>query len=130
VTPTTHFFPGSDALGAFRARQLLAALQALHPRIIGLAARFVHVVHADAPLAPSVLQQLAALLEYGEPYAGPDSGELVVVTPRLGTVSPWASKATDIAHNCGLAVHRIERIAQGLRMRPSFKTGKSTSPMK
>ena len=120
MTPTTHFFPGSDALGAFRARQLLAALQALHPRIIGLAARFVHVVHADAPLAPSVLQQLAALLEYGEPYAGPDSGELVVVTPRLGTVSPWASKATDIAHNCGLAVHRIERITE---YRVTLKSG-------
>ncbi|MBP6852995.1 MAG: phosphoribosylformylglycinamidine synthase, partial [Rhodoferax sp.] len=112
MTPTTHFFPGSDALGAFRARQLLPALQALHPRITGLAARFVHVVQADTALAPAVLQQLAALLEYGEPYAGPAEGPLVVVTPRLGTVSPWASKATDIAHNCGLAVHRIERITE------------------
>jgi len=43
-----------------------------------------------------------------------------VVTPRLGTVSPWASKATDIAHNCALDVHRIERIVEyriGLRSR-------------
>ncbi len=36
----------------------------------------------------------------------------MVVTPRLGTVSPWASKATDIAHNCGLALRRVERVTQ------------------
>ena len=35
-----------------------------------------------------------------------------MVAPRLGTVSPWASKATDIAHNCGLGVHRIERLVE------------------
>jgi phosphoribosylformylglycinamidine synthase len=36
----------------------------------------------------------------------------VIVTPRLGTVSPWASKATDIAHNCGLAMRRVERVVE------------------
>ncbi len=41
-----------------------------------------------------------------------DEGQLVVVMPRLGTVSPWASKASDIAHNCGLAVHRVERVTE------------------
>ena len=55
---------------------------------------------------------LAALLRYGDAYAGPTDGALVVVTPRLGTVSPWASKATDIAHNCGLAIHRVERVTE------------------
>ncbi len=57
-------------------------------------------------------QRLAALLTYGEPYAGPAEGPAIVVTPRLGTVSPWASKATDIAHNCGLAIHRVERVTE------------------
>ena len=38
--------------------------------------------------------------------------QLVVVMPRLGTVSPWASKATDIAHNCGLPVQRVERVTE------------------
>ncbi len=112
MTPTTYFFAGSNALGQFRARQLLPKLQAVHPKIKGVAARFVHVVHADTPLDVPVQAQLAALLDYGDPYDGPDEGVLVVVTPRLGTVSPWASKATDIAHNCGLAVHRIERTTE------------------
>jgi phosphoribosylformylglycinamidine synthase len=112
VTPTTHFFAGSHALGAFRARQLLPALQAVHPRISGVAARHVHVVRTLEPLDAPARQRLAALLDYGDPYDGPQTGELVVVMPRLGTVSPWASKATDIAHNCGLAVQRIERITE------------------
>jgi phosphoribosylformylglycinamidine synthase len=121
VTPTTYFFAGSDALGPFRAQQLLPRLQALHPRITGLAARFVHLVQADAAaLAGAVPAQLAALLAYGDPYDGPTDGVVVVVTPRLGTVSPWASKATDIARNCGLAVHRIERITE---YRITLRTG-------
>ena len=67
---------------------------------------------AAAPNRAALQQQLAALLNYGEPYAGPSDGLLIVVTPRFGTVSPWASKATDIAHNCGLAVHRVERVVE------------------
>jgi phosphoribosylformylglycinamidine synthase len=52
---------------------------------------------------------LERLLDYGAP-AGESIGEPVLVVPRLGTVSPWSSKATDIARNCGLArVRRIER---------------------
>ena len=112
MTPSIHFLAGGNALGHFRARQLLPKLQAVHPKIKGLSARFVHVVHADAGLPAPALAQLAALLDYGEPVEGAEDGVLVVVTPRLGTVSPWASKATDIAHNCGLAVHRIERITE------------------
>ena len=39
-----------------------------------------------------------------------NTGSLLLVTPRLGTISPWSSKATDIARNCGFAaVKRIER---------------------
>ena len=103
-------FEGGNALSPFRVRQLLPALQAIEPRISGLAARFVHLVAtADVP-TPALQAQLAALLQYGEPYDGGSDGVLLVVTPRFGTVSPWASKATDIAHNCGLAVQRVERV--------------------
>ncbi len=111
---------GGNALTAFRARQLLPELAAIHPKICGIAARFVHLVAQDA--APDAAQRtrLAALLAYGDPYAGPTDGPALYVTPRLGTVSPWASKATDIAHNCGLAVRRIERITE---YRISLKSG-------
>ncbi|MCZ4314895.1 phosphoribosylformylglycinamidine synthase [Comamonadaceae bacterium G21597-S1] len=119
MTQTITPFEGGNALGPFRAQQLLARLQAVSDRIVRLDARHVHLVWSDQTLQDPLPVQLAALLQYGEPYAGATEGPLVVVTPRLGTVSPWASKATDIAHNCGLEqVHRIERIVEyriGLR---------------
>jgi len=105
-------FEGGNALSAFRAQALLARLQALEPRVASVHARHVHWVWSAAPLGPEARERLAALLRYGEPYAGARDGALVVVAPRLGTVSPWASKATDIAHNCGLEVKRIERVTE------------------
>ena len=109
--PLVHLV-GGNALSGFRAAALLSRLQALNPRIAGLAARHVHWVASDAALSPAETDKLAGLLRYGEPAAGTDGGALFVVAPRLGTVSPWASKATDIAHNCGLAVRRIERVTE------------------
>ncbi len=104
---------GGNALSPFRAHQLQPALEAIHPKIAGIAARFVHLVATDAPPTPAQHERLAALLTYGDPYQGPGpEGAAIIVTPRLGTVSPWASKATDIARNCGLALRRIERATE------------------
>ncbi|HNM40948.1 MAG TPA: phosphoribosylformylglycinamidine synthase, partial [Giesbergeria sp.] len=118
---------GGNALSPFRAQQLQPALEAIHPKIAAIAARFVHLVATDAPPTPEQHQRLAALLTYGDPYQGPLDGAAIVVTPRLGTVSPWASKATDIARNCGLQVRRVERAVEyrvqmqhGLLSRPTL----------
>ena len=105
-------FEGGNALSAFRAPALLDKLQAISPRISAVHARHVHWVWLEQPLDDAARDKLAALLQYGDPYTGADEGELVVVMPRLGTVSPWASKATDIAHNCGLAIRRVERVTE------------------
>ncbi|WP_313077161.1 phosphoribosylformylglycinamidine synthase [Melaminivora sp.] len=105
-------FEGGNALTPFRVQQMLPALAAIHPKITGLAARHVHLVAQDEAPDAVARNRLGALLSYGEPYAGAGDGPVLYVTPRLGTVSPWASKATDIAHNCGLAVRRIERITE------------------
>ncbi|MGH8335291.1 MAG: phosphoribosylformylglycinamidine synthase, partial [Gammaproteobacteria bacterium] len=111
-------FEGGNALSDFRARQLLPQLQAIHDRISTITARFVHLVACAEPPSDALRAQLTALLTYGEPYTGSSvtaadaGGPLIVVTPRFGTVSPWASKATDIAHNCALPVKRIERVTE------------------
>ncbi len=105
-------FEGGNALSAFRAQALLPRLQAVSPRIAGVHARHVHWVWSEAPLDAAATDKVQALLRYGDAYTGPADGTLIVVVPRLGTVSPWASKATDIAHNCGLAIKRVERVTE------------------
>jgi phosphoribosylformylglycinamidine synthase len=103
---------GGNALSGFRAAALLPRLRTIRPDIRGIHARHVHCVGTEAPLAPEMLERVRALLNYGDPYRGPTTGTLILVAPRLGTVSPWASKATDIAHNCGLPVRRVERVTE------------------
>ncbi|WP_177340772.1 phosphoribosylformylglycinamidine synthase [Comamonas thiooxydans] len=105
-------FEGGNALSSFRAQQLLTDLVAIHPKITGVSARFVHLVATEGAVAPALQERLSALLTYGDPYKGSVEGLAFIVTPRLGTISPWASKATDIARNCGLNVFRVERMTE------------------
>jgi phosphoribosylformylglycinamidine synthase len=96
---------GASALSSFRIDKLLERLRPLGCQAV--AAEFRYFVELSAPLAADDLTFLTELL-----HAGPHQPEpvAILVTPRLGTVSPWSSKATDIARNCGLAaVKRIER---------------------
>ena len=122
-------FEGASALGQFRLQQLLPVLQAACDRVAGLWARHVHLVTSAQPLTPQLTRRLQSLLHYGAALPDSAADALVVVTPRLGTVSPWASKATDIAHNCGLEVTRVERITEyGLVLRRSLFGREPLSP--
>jgi phosphoribosylformylglycinamidine synthase len=101
--------PGSLALSAFRQNRLLRDLQALMPAVKGLEARFLHLVDGDVA-EEEERRHLESLLQYGDAFTGHGQGVLFLVVPRPGTISPWSSKATDIARNCGLVgVRRIER---------------------
>src|SRR5215813_1663312 len=108
--------PGRRALSEFRLNKLLQ--QATHhlPRLTGIDTQYWHFVKLARTLSGEEMATLHALLTYGAaPVAGlgghdEAAGERLLVVPRLGTISPWASKATDIARQCGLmAVERIER---------------------
>ncbi len=102
--------PGAIALSPFRVEKLLAALPRPLAEAITVDTRFVHFVAVSAALDGAQTQVLEKLLTYGTPARGEPKGALLLVLPRFGTVSPWSSKATDIARNCGLAkVVRIER---------------------
>ena len=104
---------GSAALSEFRIAKLLERLRSLEAAVTGLTAHFVHHVDLERALSAAETLVLQQLLTYGprDPRIGRhDSGETLEVLPRTGTISPWSSKATDIAHVCGLAsVRRIER---------------------
>jgi phosphoribosylformylglycinamidine synthase len=103
--------PGPPAFSPARLEKRLARLRQQHPGLTGASADFVHVLDVERPLTEAELKTLTQLLTYG-PRAErtPVTGQTFVVVPRLGTRSPWSSKATDIAHNCGLTmVRRLER---------------------
>jgi phosphoribosylformylglycinamidine synthase len=102
---------GARALSDFRLAKLLTLLQRAEPRVRGVRAEFRHFVELQHVPGPQDEALLARLLRYGAPPQEPGRGDtLYLVVPRIGTVSPWSSKATDIARNCGLPqVARIER---------------------
>jgi len=102
---------GAPSLSAFRRKKLLSTLQQVVPSTVSVYAEFVHFAELTQPLSESAVETLQALLTYG-PREEKTSikGQLILVVPRPGTISPWSSKATDIAHNCGLdQVVRVER---------------------
>jgi phosphoribosylformylglycinamidine synthase len=108
--------PGSQALSQFRLIRLLARLEAVEASVAAVGAQYLHFVQAEPALAPLERARLAQLLDDGgtAPPAAPSDAEAPVwqclVVPRFGTISPWSSKATDIAQVCGLgSVRRIER---------------------
>ena len=82
------YFEGGNALSSFRAAALLGALQRACSRVMAVHARYVHWVWSDQALVRAEVDKLEGLLRYGGPYAGPLDGALLVVSPRLGTVSP------------------------------------------
>ncbi|RTZ47810.1 phosphoribosylformylglycinamidine synthase [Candidimonas sp. SYP-B2681] len=104
---------GSSVLSSFRRERLLQRFAELDLPVADINGRFEHYVWSDAQLSSADQTRLEQLLDYGSMVPAEKEGKnslVLRVFPRLGTVSPWASKASDIAHNCGLpAVRRIER---------------------
>ena len=104
---------GAPALSAFRHGKLLAQLTDKVPAVRGLYAEFAHFAEVSGTLGADEQQVLARLLKYGPsvPVQEP-AGRLFLVIPRFGTISPWSSKASDIARNCG--IDKIQRLERGI----------------
>jgi len=108
---------GAPALSEFRLQKLTQRIATLHPDLQLLRTEFVHFAELRRPLAAARENLLASLLAYGPQLstAGaimPADATLLLVIPRPGTISPWSSKATEIAHSCGL--DEIERLERGV----------------
>jgi phosphoribosylformylglycinamidine synthase len=103
--------PGAPALSDFRIEKLLQQMQQDELPVDGVYAEYVHFVDLKGELSESQRGVLEKLLTYGPKIKeGKKNGILKLVTPRVGTISPWSSKATDIVRNCGLdTVARVER---------------------
>ena len=106
--------PGSSALSDARFQLLAADVLALDEGWTLREAVHAYAVDVD-PTQALDTDRLAALLQPGtasvvDPQCLSRPGQRIV-SPRFGTISPWSSKATDIAHNCGFgALRRIERL--------------------
>ena len=111
---------GSTALSSFRIDKYLESVQSIAPDVESLHTEFIHFVHISEQLTPAEMACLENLLTYGTRTSGtPEGASLLLVTPRPGTISPWSSKATDIAHNCGL--DKIIRLERGTAWYLQFK---------
>lgn len=106
-----EFLCGSSALSDFRLNQLLAQCKSFNLPVTALSTEFVHFFTVSNKLTQSEKHTLQQLLHYGPVLLDTNKeGMQLIVTPRIGTLSPWSSKATEIAHNCGLTnIKRIER---------------------
>jgi phosphoribosylformylglycinamidine synthase len=118
--------PGGPALSSFRSEKLLVRAREVVPDLEIIHAEFWHFVDLEQQLDDRDRATLERLLDDGivSPPV-PEAAQLFLVVPRLGTISPWASKATDIAHNCGL--ERIHRIERGIAYRLRLKDGRAIS---
>lgn len=102
---------GAPALSEFNQTKLIAKLGQSGVRVKNLYSEYVHLVDSQGDLSKQQIEILEKLLTYGPArQAQTPSGTFFLITPRPGTISPWSSKATDIAHNCSLKnINRIER---------------------
>ncbi|MDA0705308.1 MAG: phosphoribosylformylglycinamidine synthase [Proteobacteria bacterium] len=112
---------GQPALSDFRLAKLLETLQQAEPRVQSVAARYCYFVALQSDLTADHRQRLNALLLSGDQVGNLGKGATTVyVLPRPGTISPWSSKATDIAHACKL--HSVIRVERGICYGLQFKT--------
>ncbi|MDP1708563.1 MAG: phosphoribosylformylglycinamidine synthase [Gammaproteobacteria bacterium] len=103
---------GPQALSGFRLEKLRASVRAVVPGPATVSADFIHFVDLARELTRAEHAQLEKILSYGSAGTQTPPGAPLLVVPRLGTRSPWSSKATDIAHICGL--HQVRRIERGV----------------
>jgi phosphoribosylformylglycinamidine synthase len=105
---------GSSMLSDFNKQKLIKQLKQQSISVSDICAHYVHFVDTNKDLSSEQHQTLNSLLTYGPKSTASkpptDENLAVLIGPRAGTISPWSSKATNIAINCGLgAINRIER---------------------
>ncbi|MGD8235362.1 MAG: phosphoribosylformylglycinamidine synthase, partial [Chromatiales bacterium] len=121
-----QIFHGAPALSSFRLQRLAEALKRDIGHQVDVRAHFIHFVEYAGKASGKDLELLGRVLTYGPPAETEAVSEegLLIVAPRAGTISPWSTKATDIAHNCGLGI--VQRIERGVAYNMTHK-GKGLS---
>ena len=111
---------GGPAYSEFRKEKLLEKLQTVNPQIKDIHSEYLHIVWCEKKIAASEKDTLEKILHYGPKAQALDFKDNSIITiPRPGTISPWASRATDIANHCGL--HDIKRIERAVAVHIELK---------
>ncbi len=104
---------GAPALSEFRLNRLTRNLATRLGQEVELYAEFMHFAELEQPLDADELEVLERVLRYGPSLPGHEpSGTMLLLLPRPGTISPWSSRATDIAQHCGL--NKVKRLERGV----------------
>ncbi len=113
---------GGPAYSKFRKEKLLEKLQTVNPQIKDIHSEYLHIVWCEKKIAASEKDTLEKILHYGPKAQVLDFKDNAIITiPRPGTISPWASRATDIANHCGL--YDIKRIERAVAVYIELKNG-------
>ncbi|QLE79418.1 phosphoribosylformylglycinamidine synthase [Francisella sp. Scap27] len=104
-------FEGLSALSPFKKEQVLADAKKITSKVESISAQYIHIVETDEELSAKQEDVIKSLLDYNKEYGATTlKGFTFITAPRVGTISPWSSKATDIIQNTGIyAVKRVER---------------------
>jgi phosphoribosylformylglycinamidine synthase len=120
IMPLVSHLPGPSALSPFRVAKLQQSLSSVIPSLETISATYWHFAEMLREPTPSEKNVLEKILTYGHP-AEKTAAEVFIVLPRFGTISPWSSKASDIAKHCGLEV--INRLERGVAYYVSKRDG-------
>ncbi|MEY8703174.1 phosphoribosylformylglycinamidine synthase, partial [Francisella philomiragia] len=106
-----RIFEGLSALSPFKREKILADAKKISNKVESIYAQYIHVVELGAELDSEQENIVKSLLNYNREYGlAEPKGHTFITAPRVGTISPWSSKATDIIRNTGInAVKRVER---------------------
>ena len=120
---------GAPALSEFRVNKLLDECKKIGLKVDSIYAEFVHFANLSEDLSGKESDVLAKLLTYGPTIEQHEhKGTLLLVVPRPGTISPWSSKATNIAQNCGL--NKVKRLERGIAYYVNAPAGTDLSSVK
>ena len=101
---------GNKIYSEFREKNLLENIKKKYPQINGLTSAYLHIFESTKKLNKDDTSRIRKILEYGTPFVRPKKLEnAIFITPRIGTISPWSSRATDIVIQCGININRMER---------------------
>lgn len=120
-------FHGRSALSPFRLERLLHSIQVTVPQVVGIRADYHYFCQLRHDLTVEDSDRLQQLLDAATTESPAPNNKLLLVVPRPGTISPWSSKATDIAHNCGL--DGIERLERGVGFALRYQTAPSAEQL-